>query len=496
MRCNIKDSFIVGIATIIMLMSQLPIVYCGGSEVENFYIAAAMYPLEGNVDFDLHAYTDDGKHVGVDYTTDNYDMEISNATYSGDFWQGSEWITVPSNLNTHFRVVAENGSISGIQMYGFSISFNDSNGNFYDATKSGFIQVGGEVNHTYSINLKSDGMYEILMDNTRPSVTYFAPKAEFRILAPVTEVIELPMEGFWASWAPDGTKIAFVGGYYGDILVFDNILVFDLVENKTREIDPGLPSGRDIINSPPSWSSDSKKIVFSAGTGSEPDGSYHDEPDYISVTSITDNVTEQLTLNLQINCSRPSWAPDGTKIIFESESKIMVMNENGSEMREINPNIRGHWPTYSPDGLKLAFVENDDIYVMNADGTGLAQLTFTDDKEDSPVWSRDGSKIYFVWKNSIREQIQGEYTVRSADVGIFLMDNDGTDIVRLTKDETVDFISLNPHGNQIVCSAGGKIYLITLGEISTIGLDFLPIFVTIVLVVSGLALVLFLKKRR
>ena len=47
-------------------------------------------------DLDLHAFTPDGKHVGMNYTTGKYENEISGAVASGNLFSGDKWIFVPS----------------------------------------------------------------------------------------------------------------------------------------------------------------------------------------------------------------------------------------------------------------------------------------------------------------------------------------------------------------------------------------------------------------
>ena len=65
-------------------------------------------------------------------------------------------------------------------------------------------------------------------------------------------------------------------------------------------------------------------------------------------------------------------------------------------------------PTLSPDGRWLLFVGssrlaspsgdyyNTDLFAAHVDGTALAQLTYHASDDLSPVWSRDGSYIYFL----------------------------------------------------------------------------------------------------
>jgi hypothetical protein len=51
----------------------------------------------------LHAYTSDGLHTGMNYTTGVYENQIPGAITSGDM-VAEEWIFVPSNLSVHFVV--------------------------------------------------------------------------------------------------------------------------------------------------------------------------------------------------------------------------------------------------------------------------------------------------------------------------------------------------------------------------------------------------------
>ena len=56
-------------------------------------------------DLDLHLYTDDGRHIGVNYATGEYEVGIPDAIVSGDLYNDTEWIFVPSNVTgVHFVV--------------------------------------------------------------------------------------------------------------------------------------------------------------------------------------------------------------------------------------------------------------------------------------------------------------------------------------------------------------------------------------------------------
>jgi M6 family metalloprotease-like protein len=55
-------------------------------------------------DLDLHAITDDGKHIGMNYTTGLYENQVAGALTSGDLINADEWIFVPEGTNITFYI--------------------------------------------------------------------------------------------------------------------------------------------------------------------------------------------------------------------------------------------------------------------------------------------------------------------------------------------------------------------------------------------------------
>ena len=64
--------------------------------------------LEGSAvpDLDLHFYADDGSHIGMNYETGEYEVEVADAVFSGDLENAPEWIFVPDFVTGHLEVLA------------------------------------------------------------------------------------------------------------------------------------------------------------------------------------------------------------------------------------------------------------------------------------------------------------------------------------------------------------------------------------------------------
>jgi len=94
---------------------------------------------------------------------------------------------------------------------------------------------------------------------------------------------------------------------------------------------------------------------------------------------------------------------------------------------------------------RVAFVSSEgnaqsDIYTMNPDGSDRKQLTFSQEREDQPVWSPDGTKIAFA---SVHWNGNGGYSE------IFVMNADGSDQRRLTQSKFDGSPTWSPDGMQI-----------------------------------------------
>ncbi len=124
-----------------------------------------------------------------------------------------------------------------------------------------------------------------------------------------------------------------------------------------------------------------------------------------------------------------SWSPDGEKIAFHGGG-IFVMDRNGRNQIQLSP--KGRYPDWSPDGTKIAFYSNlhniaqQDIYVMNADGTNIVRLTDDPAPDRLPAWSPDGQWVAFM------------SFVNKTGWDIYIVNTNGGDKIRVTTHPDAD----------------------------------------------------------
>lgn len=137
---------------------------------ENVVDFVSLYSL---LDIDLHAYSTDGRHIGMNYATGAYEIGIPGGYYATARTAGVEYIYVPSEIKTNFSIKCTiglkspwDGPVFGDNVnYDFVIEYVDRRGNrYYSKIIHGEISLGAEIFYSYDILRNPDGTYSVIVE--------------------------------------------------------------------------------------------------------------------------------------------------------------------------------------------------------------------------------------------------------------------------------------------------------------------------------------------
>ena len=174
--------------------------------------------------------------------------------------------------------------------------------------------------------------------------------------------------------------------------------------------------------SQPVWSADGRQLAARSELN-----------DQTGLTSFTASGANRQRLTSFFEDSHPSWAPDGSQIVFESnregDRRWRVYRIAASGANEIFMGY-GRWPAWSPDGSAIAYQTCDDnsgrcgLFMVNADGSNPRQLTSVPG-DAMPAWSPDGGRIAFAsadrgggWDVYLLDVRTGNVSTLAASTGV------------------------------------------------------------------------------
>jgi TolB protein len=233
---------------------------------------------------------------------------------------------------------------------------------------------------------------------------------------------------FGPSWRPDGRRIAFMSNRATPTNPERDYEIFVMHPDgsRVRQL-----TANTLDDEFPSWSPDSRKLVFHRDFNPIPG-----MVDWDLFTMRADGTGQRnLTSSPGINEHDADWAPNGRRIAFErgleKAAEIYTMRPDGSEVRQLTFNRSADRnPAWSPDSRKLAFDSDRDggfeIYRMRADGSDQTRLTFNNIYQSGAAWSPDGGRIAF-------------HRERNDNLEVYTMRADGSDQVNLTRHPATDW---------------------------------------------------------
>jgi TolB protein len=181
------------------------------------------------------------------------------------------------------------------------------------------------------------------------------------------------------AWSPDGSEIAFMSSQNGD----PEIYVTDAGGGNLRRIT--FSAG---VNTSPAWNPKTgKQIAFVSDRGGDP---------VLYLANSDGSSVQKLELPDMGYSVDPSWSPNGQLLAFcwrrpSGNFDIYVMDVISHQLVELTRDAgRNERPSWAPDGRHIVFESTRNgqrqIWSMLADGSEPRQLTYSGQNE-SPNWS-------------------------------------------------------------------------------------------------------------
>ncbi len=218
-------------------------------------------------------------------------------------------------------------------------------------------------------------------------------------------VVNSPQPLMSPSWAPDGTRLAYVS-FEGHASA---VWVQNLVTGSREKV-----SARAGINGAPAWSPDGQRLALAL---SQPDGNVD-----VFVMELSSRSLLRITDDPSID-TEPCFAPDGRSLYFTSDRAgrpqiyriVLAAGEKPKRITfEGNYNAR---PRVSPDGSTLAVVTQDQgaYRIATVDvASGSSKVVTSGRLDEGPSFAPNGQTVVY----AAREHGRGVLATAAVDSGV------------------------------------------------------------------------------
>ena len=170
------------------------------------------------------------------------------------------------------------------------------------------------------------------------------------------------------SWSPDGQEIVFAtfptsqGGK-------EQLYLLTVRTASVRRL-TSLATGATN----PAWSPDGRWIAFVGAVA----------PDRIYLLSARTHKAHAVG---DATGSGPSWSPDSKQLVFNSKGKLWLVNTAGTHFHSLG--VWGAQPSWSPDGQWIVFTYGDYVKEIRPSGKGIRHILYVSSKQGrnfEPSW--------------------------------------------------------------------------------------------------------------